>query len=192
MVSQIWEISLWFWSNTSSPLVAWAARPFGSSGELSYSANSGVLKSVTKVLEFENAIIIWVSSIPTTPALWKDIWKYIDMAYIWYFIVYSLVLHCMVLYQFVPFIWYLICNTCFHTYIYTIEVILSDWHGTGAGPSETLNKLRIYIDSISQSCGAKKSLRFETHQGWAGIPVSRDSREYTPQISHPFPSRGIL
>ena len=29
-------------------------------------------------------------------------------------------------------------------------------------------------------------------QGWAGIPVSRDSREYMPQISRPFPSRGIL
>ena len=29
-------------------------------------------------------------------------------------------------------------------------------------------------------------------QGWAGIPVSRDSREYKPQISCPFPSRGIL
>ena len=29
-------------------------------------------------------------------------------------------------------------------------------------------------------------------QGWAGIPVSRDSREYKPQISPPLPSRGIL
>ena len=29
-------------------------------------------------------------------------------------------------------------------------------------------------------------------QGWVGIPVSRDSREYKPQISRPFPSRGIL
>ena len=31
-----------------------------------------------------------------------------------------------------------------------------------------------------------------SNQGWAGIPVSRDSREYKPQISLPFPSRGIL
>ena len=29
-------------------------------------------------------------------------------------------------------------------------------------------------------------------QEWAGIPVSRDSREYKPQISRPFPSLGIL
>ena len=29
-------------------------------------------------------------------------------------------------------------------------------------------------------------------QGWAGIPVSHDSQEYKPQISRPFPSRGIL
>ena len=28
--------------------------------------------------------------------------------------------------------------------------------------------------------------------GGAGIPVSRDSREYKPQISRPFPSHGIF
>ena len=41
---------------------------------------------------------------------------------------------------------------------------------------------------------AKKvpSVNMYWHQGWAGIPVSRDSREYKPQISRPFPSRGIL
>ena len=32
------------------------------------------------------------------------------------------------------------------------------------------------IPNLSKSC-----------QGWAGIPVSRDSREYKPQISLPFP-----
>ena len=34
--------------------------------------------------------------------------------------------------------------------------------------------------------------KLQTWQGWAGIPVSRDSREYKPQISLPFPWHFVI
>ena len=92
------------------------------------------------------------------------------------------------------------CASSFTPEVTQIEFCPGLTVGTIAIPIVTL-KINVHCPMIKEKFSFKLSIFWRvykynclTHrvQGWAGIPVSRDSREYKPQISLPFPWHFII